>query len=154
MTDIKKVENREKEKILEPYEIMEIAFIGAQEFLDRTPDISNEKRAVLEKIIHEEQKVGTEQLENLLKRFNNAVKIAKKFVADSKDDDYEIEIKVKQPAINEKGWIKLSAEDISISKKEILALISAASHVHINSAETELEDGYVYGVELVVEFKI
>lgn len=154
MTDIKKVENKEKEKIFDPYEIMAIAMIGAQEFIDRTPDISDEKRAVLEKIIQEEQKEGIDQLKNLLKRFNNAVKIAKKFVVDSKDDDYEIEMKVKVPAIKEKGWIKLSAENISISKKEISTLISAASNVRINSTETELEDGYVYGVELVVEFKI
>ena len=42
---------------------------------------------------------------------------------DSKDDDYEIEMKVKVPAIKEKGWIQISDE--GAIKEVVLKILEA-----------------------------
>ena len=138
----------------EPVELLAIALGGAEEFLAEHPDIAEDKRAALQKMIAEERTRKTAELKTVMRRYSVALNQAKIFQARNQDEDYLVELTRQEPTVDAPGFIRLTAEDFHFRDAKLLKAISGASSVDIKTVEIELDDGFVYQPEFTLWFKV
>lgn len=140
--------------VLEPHELMQVVMRGAASLLEEYPDMSDEKRALVNKLIQEERAQKAEQLKTVMRRYKVALNHAKVYQARYQDDDYVIQLDRKEPSVDEEGYIKLTAEDFDFRDEKLLKAFAGASKINIHTEEAETEDGYEYRVALALQFRV
>lgn len=143
----------EQDTVFEPWEVIAIAFGGAEKFLAEEPNLSEEKIAALHEIIEKERQERTEKLKTIMRRYTVALNQAMIFQARNEDDS-SILLQRCPPTIDEPGFVKLSADKLHFKMVSLLKAIGGASFVDIKTIEVEERDEKTSRPEITLWFSV